>query len=291
MPSKFDDEIRRLWKPRKSSSHKGDFGRVFILAGSRGFSGAAHLSGMAAVRSGAGLVTVGVPQSIYNVTARREAEVMVKPFSCGRDGALSATALSQIQKFLKTQDAAAAGPGLSRSGGVEKILHALVKSSDIPLVLDADGLNAFEGQPGLLAKAGAPLVLTPHEGEFKRLFGNKPAASEAGRKREALETARRYNITLVLKGHRTVVAAADGQVFVNKTGNPGMATGGTGDVLTGMIVALLGQKFSVFDAACLGVYFHGLAGDLAARKTGQVSLAAGDLLEHLPQAFKKVLRF
>lgn len=291
MSSKIETEIRRIWKPRKASTHKGDFGRVFILAGSRGFTGAAHLAAMAAVRSGAGLVTAGVPQCVYTVIARREAEVMVKPFTSARDGAFSAAAVPAIMKFFETQDAAAAGPGLSRSPGVRKLVHTLVKKSRKPLVLDADALNVLEGMCGLLAGAKAPLILTPHEGEFKRLFGRKPASTAAGRRQDALDTARKYKITLVLKGHRTVVASPEGCVFVNSTGNPGMATGGTGDVLTGVITALLGQGFKPYDAARIGVYFHGLAGDLAVRKKGQVSLAAGDLLDHLPQAFKRILRF
>ena len=255
--------------------------------------GAAHLAGMGALRSGAGLVTVGVPESIYAVTARREAEVMVKPFICGAQGVFSLKSLAPIRKALAGQDVLAAGPGLSRRPETVLFLRRLLPEFAGPVVLDADGLNAFENHPDRLGTLRGRLIVTPHAGEFNRLFQKAgfrgDVASERERARQAAGAARKFGFWIILKGHKTVVAAPDGKVYLNATGNPGMATAGSGDVLTGVIAALLGQKFSFWDAARFGVYLHGLAGDLAAREKGEVSLVAGDLLEFLPAAFQKTL--
>lgn len=271
-------EIRKKWKPRRKDAHKGDFGRVFILAGSQGYTGAAHLTAMAALRTGAGLVTLGVPEKVYPILARREAEVMVRPFSFKSE--------KEILKFSKIQEILAMGPGLSQDPKIQKIIRKVAAKTSQPLVLDADGLNAIAKHVEILKKR-RQTILTPHPGEFKRLFG-KVSSSLTDRKKKALEAARKNGCVVLLKGHKTVIASPDGRVYVNTTGNPGMATGGTGDVLTGVIAALLGQKFSLWDAACFGAYLHGLAGDLAARKVGQVSLTAGDIIEFLPAAIRKV---
>lgn len=281
-------EIRKKWKPRNSQSHKGDYGRIFIVAGSRGLTGAAYLSAMAAVRAGAGLVTLGVPEAVYPIVARRAAEVMVRPFPSTRQGTLAFSARRAILNFAASQNVLALGPGLSRNPDTQKLIRSLLQTG-LPTILDADGLNAFRGHTAGLLKHAQPLILTPHPEEFKRVFQGRLLATELGRKQRAVETAKKFCTIMILKGHHTVVADARGRVYINLTGNPGMATGGTGDVLTGILAALIGQGFEPWDAARFGVYLHGLAGDLAARKLGEVSLAAGDLLEFLPAAIRKTL--
>jgi len=274
---------------RPATAHKGDFGRIFILAGSRGMTGAANLTGMAALRAGAGLVTVGVPDAVYLIIAKRDSELMVKPFPSTVRGSLSIKALPEIRRFAHTQDVIAIGPGLSQNPATQKLIRQVIAETAKPLVIDADGLNALRGHLTLLNKGSDPFILTPHPGEFCRVFGGKLDDSDALRKKRAAEAARKYGVVLVLKGHRTVVAAPDGEVFINKTGNPGMATAGSGDVLTGVIAALLGQGLSRDEAACLGVCVHGLAGDLAAEKVGQTGMTATDILHYLPAAFQKII--
>ena len=280
-------EIKSKWKPRKRTSHKGDFGRVFIVAGSHGLTGAAYLSAVAAMRAGAGLVTLGVPESIYSILAKRAREVMVSPFPATASGALAARALKTILKFSENQDVLALGPGLSQNRGTQKLVRELISKSACPVVVDADGLNALVGKTECLARASGRLILTPHPGEFLRVFGGSLTAEGEGRKKRARQVARQHGVVMVLKGNQTVVAHPDGRVYVNSTGNPGMASGGTGDVLTGILAALIGQHFSLWDAARFGVYLHGLAGDLARAKVGEISLIAGDVLDFLPQAICK----
>lgn len=281
-------KIRKSWKPRKKNSHKGDFGRVFILAGSEGLTGAAYLTAAAALKTGAGLVTLGVPRKVYTVLARRNAEVMVRPFPSTPAGTFSSAALKPALSFLKSQDILALGPGISQNPQTQKWVRRIILKNDLPAVLDADGLNAFQNNPDLLKKIKKTLILTPHPGEFARLFGKTVSLSEKDRETKAVWAAKTYGVYVVLKGSRTVVAGPKGEIYKNSTGNPGMAKGGSGDVLTGIIAALLGQKFSAWDAACFGVYIHGLSGDLAVRKTGEVSLCASDLIDRLPDAVLKI---
>ena len=255
--------------------------------------GAAHLAGMAALRAGAGLVTVAVPETIYPAVARREAEVMVKPLPATKAGSAALKSFPALRKALKNQDVLALGPGLSRHPETELLVRRLVREAELPVVLDADALNAFSGNPEGLRPLGGRAVLTPHVGEFLRIFGKNYAPllkKSRGRIQAAREAARKTGVFIVLKGHRTVVAAPQGKVYMNHTGNAGMATAGSGDVLTGIISAILAQGFSFWDAARFGVYLHGLAGDMAAREKGEISLVAGDLIEFLPAAFKKVIR-
>jgi NAD(P)H-hydrate epimerase len=236
------------------------------------------------------LVTLGVPEKVYPILARREAEVMVKPFPSTKDGAFSESAFKVILDYARNQDVIAIGPGLSRNPETQKLVRRLLPKILKPMVIDADALNALSGHRRLLRQSCGKAILTPHPGEFIRLFGGRLTAETALRKKRAIEVAKLNNIILLLKGHESIVASPEGKVYVNRTGNPGMATGGTGDVLTGMIAALLGQRFSLWDAARFAAYFHGLAGDLAAKKNGEVSLKAGDLLDFLPQAIKKTLK-
>ncbi len=272
---------------RKKTAHKGDFGKIFIVAGSRGMSGAARLTAMAALRSGAGLVTLGVPDSIYSIVARQDPEVMVMPFNSTSAGSLDLNSFVKISAVLKSQSVLALGPGLSRNTSTVKLIHKLILKSQIPTVLDADALNAIAGYPEILLQAQTPLFLTPHEKEFERVFG-VCCLNDLARKTAAREMAEKFGVYVILKGHRTVVAAPDGKLFVNQTGNPGMATAGCGDVLTGVLAGLLGRGKNYFETACLAVTAHGIAGDLAAKKMGQTSLIARDILEFLPVAFKKL---
>lgn len=283
---------------RPAAAHKGDFGRVFVLAGSRGMTGAANLAGMGALRAGAGLVTVGVPDAVYLVIAKRDSELMVKPLPSTAQGTLTLKALPEIRKFAHSQDVLAVGPGLSRHLTTQKLIRTVIAGTEKPIVIDADGLNALKGTLKILNKRDSPhygekgtvpFILTPHPGEFLRVFGGKLDESDALRKKRASEAAVKYGVVIVLKGHRTVVASPEGRSFVNPTGNPGMATAGSGDVLTGVIAALIGQGLSAYEAACLGVHVHGLAGDLAAKKVGEISLTAGDILRYLPDAFQTVV--
>lgn len=291
MPEPLVREIKAAWKPRRKSAHKGDFGRILILAGSKGLTGAAYLTALACLKSGAGLVTLGVPESVYPIFAKLAREVMVKPFPSTKRGSLSLKAYGPIKTFLATQDVLALGPGLSQDHETQKLIRQIVCSTKCPCVLDADALSVFQAKPQLFKKVEGPLILTPHPGEFTRVFGKKLSAIDSVRKKAAMETGRKFGVYMILKGHHTVVASPQGKCYLNSTGNPGMATGGSGDVLTGMIAAFLGQGMTAWNAARFGVYFHGLAGDLAAKKTGQVSLIAGDIIDFLPQAFKKVLGF
>lgn len=274
---------------RSPTAHKGNFGRIFILAGSRGMTGAAHLAGMAALRSGAGLVTIGIPDAVYLVIARRESELMIRPLPSTKKGTLSLKGFPEIQRFCATQNVLAIGPGLSQHSTTQKLIRKVLQTAELPLVIDADGLNALKGHLKVLDTCRGRAVLTPHPGEFVRVFGGKLDDSNVLRKKRALDAAQKHGAVIVLKGHRTVIAAPSGDCHINTTGNPGMATAGSGDVLTGMIAALMGQGLTHFEAACLGGHVHGLAGDMAAEKVGQISLTAGDILRFLPDAFKTVI--
>jgi NAD(P)H-hydrate epimerase len=241
--------------------------------------GAAVLAGEAAYRAGAGLVYYCCPSALADILAIKQTCGVVWPFE-------ERTAVAQILEYAQKCDVAVIGPGLSQSPAIAAAVREVVGALQIPFVLDADGLNAFEAFPELLSRGEAPRVLTPHPGEAARLLRTLPSDIQQDRTKAAKELAERFISVALLKGHRTVVA--DGKrVYVNKTGNPGMATGGSGDVLSGVIGALIGQKLSPFDAACLGARLHGKAGDVAARKLGQTSLMATDLLNALPEAFRK----
>lgn len=274
---------------RPATAHKGTFGRVFILAGSRGMTGSANLAGMAALRSGAGLVTIGVPDAVYLIIAKRDSEIMVRPLPSTSQGTLSLKGFSEIKRFCAIQNVLAIGPGLSQHITTQKLIRKVITETELPAVIDADGLNALKGHLKVLEACRGRAVLTPHPGEFVRVFGGKLNDSDVLRKKRTLDAAQKHGVVIVLKGHRTVIATPEGDCHINTTGNPGMATAGSGDVLTGVIAALIGQGLPYFEAACLGVHVHGLAGDLAVRKVGQVSLVAGDILRFLPEAFRTLI--
>lgn len=281
-------EISKYLLPRKVDSHKGDYGHVFVLAGSTGFTGAAYLCSQAAILSGSGLVTLGIPESLNPIMEVKLTEVMTKPLPETGAGTLSKNAFSQIVQFAEKADAVALGPGLSTNPETQNLIRKLITAIEKPLVIDADGLNALSGRLKLF-KGRTHTVITPHPGEMARLLTTTPGEIQKSRKKTAQKVAVEYNLTVVLKGYQTVVACPSGKVYVNNTGNPGMASGGTGDVLTGIIVSFLGQGIPAFEAAKLAVYIHGFAGDLAAKEKGEIGLIAVDILNYLPAAFKKLV--
>jgi NAD(P)H-hydrate epimerase len=260
---------------------------VFLLAGSTGMSGAAALCAMGALRAGAGLVTLGLPKSLHAPMAEKLTEAMFRVLPETKEGSLSAQGLADIASAIEKADAAAIGPGLSQHPQTKALVRQLLPRIAKPLVLDADALNAVAEDIGVLLKRPLPAILTPHPGEMARLVRLSPEQVQQDRQRIAVEFAKKYRVILVLKGHATVVASFEGGIYVNDTGNPGMASGGCGDVLTGMIAGLLGQKLSLWDAARLGVYLHGLSGDLAARERGEIGLIASDLADRIPQAIRR----
>jgi len=271
---------------RPSDSNKGSFGRVLIVAGSRGMSGAAVLCASGALRGGAGLVRLAVPEGILTIVAACNPCYTTAPLQQDEHGRLASAALPELLELVRNNSVAALGPGLGQSAELGDMIAFILEQTETPLVLDADALNVLVGRLGALRKHRGPVVLTPHPGEFARLLGCDIAAVQTQRQEMAAEFAQKHGVSVVLKGRGTVVT--DGRrVFVNTTGNPGMASGGTGDVLCGLIAALLGQKLEPFAAAQLGVHLHGRAGDLAREQLGEASLIATDLLDCLPHAFQQ----
>ncbi|MEW6447236.1 MAG: NAD(P)H-hydrate dehydratase [Bacillota bacterium] len=282
-------ELVGSWiSPRPAAAHKGSFGRVLVVGGSRGMIGAACLAAFAALRAGAGLVTLGVPRSLQDTAAAKLTEVMTHGLQETPEGSLSKAAYPEIMDLVGRSTVLALGPGMSQHPETVALVRELVSAAEIPVVLDADGLNAFAGEGKLFAGRKSPLIVTPHPGEMSRLLNVSVAAVQSDRVGIAEQTAREWGAVVVLKGARTVVASPDGFSAVNSTGNPGMATGGSGDVLTGVIAALAAQGYDLFRAAAAAVYLHGRAGDIAAGEKGQMGLVAGDLIESLPAACKEL---
>jgi len=276
--------------PRPDDAHKGTFGRVLIIAGSPGMSGAACLSGAAALRSGSGLVTVAVPKSIQSIVAAFEPSYTTVGLACDADEQLQIISDEELSSVLAGhiagRDAVAIGPGLGQTRGAVQFVRAAVRQVDAPLILDADAISIVAADQISLNRA-APTILTPHPGEFGRLTNSTASAVRMDRMDRAQEFARGNGVVLVLKGHRTIIT--DGaQYCENPTGNSGMATGGSGDVLTGVIASLCGQKLDPFTAAVTGVYAHGLAGDLCATASSGRGMIASDLLHWLPAAWAKM---
>ncbi len=263
---------------RREEAHKGDFGRVLILAGSVGFTGAPTFAARAAVRSGAGLVFLMVPEDIYAIEAVKNDEAMVFPLP----GDAKAAAVAALER-LRGCDVLLLGPGLGLTPFAEELTLSVLAASRAPTIIDADGITHVARHIDILDKLSCPVVMTPHEGEFARLSGDLPAK---GRLRAAADFASQHNVTLVLKGHRTVTAMPGGRTFVNTTGNPGMATGGSGDVLAGMILSLLGQGLPLEEAVPWAVCLHGAAGDLCAERFGQYAMTPTDMID----ALKSIMR-
>jgi NAD(P)H-hydrate epimerase len=277
--------VRRLIPDRRPSSHKGTYGHAGIIAGSVGKTGAAAMAAKSALRVGAGLVTVATPASVNDTLEAKLLEAMTVPMPETKERTLARAALEELLSFISARTAVAIGPGLTTHQETVELLHALVPRLEKPSVLDADALNALAGRISLLDACKVPPILTPHPGEMARLLDNATAQSvNADRVGVALTFAQARRVVLVLKGARTVVANPDGRAAICPTGNPGMATAGTGDVLTGMIVGLLAQGLGPWDAACAGAYLHGLAGDLASLRFGAAGMTAGDVIEQIPYA-------
>jgi ADP-dependent NAD(P)H-hydrate dehydratase / NAD(P)H-hydrate epimerase len=277
--------------PRKPEGHKGDYGHALIVAGSVGKSGAAVLASWAALRAGAGLVTVATPEPALPIVASHIPEVMTEPLAATEAGTVSLRCFEhgRFDNIAKGKSVLAIGPGLSAHDDTQHMIRKVLANRTIPLILDADGLNAFAGHAAELKHAGGNLALTPHPGEMARLLGCTTQDVQAWRVELAAKTAAELNACVILKGYHTVIAAPDGHAYINSTGNPGMATAGTGDVLTGMLAGLTAQygAKSWCSLLAFGVYLHGVAGDIAAEELGEAPLMASDLIRAIPQAYKR----
>lgn len=290
--------VQRALPPRRRESHKGNYGHVFVLAGSRGKSGAALMTGLGALRSGAGLVTVWLPKGLQRDVAGKVPELMTESLPETSEGTTDVVGGEKLLQHAKEANALVVGPGMTVHRNTQELIRTVVRRSPVPVILDADGINAFAGKPELLANdSQQPIVITPHPGEMGRLLGLTVARVQADRLATAQDFAQRYGVFVILKGFQTIVSTPSGQVFINPTGNPGMATGGSGDILAGIVARFLaawnrryhGVDFrALADSIAAAVYLHGLAGDLAAEEKGVESLIATDLLGCLPQAFKRV---
>jgi len=286
------DKVSPLIPQRPRYSHKGNYGHVLIIAGSKGKTGAAIMAAKACLRSGAGLVTLGIPKSLADVFHSRVTEEMILALPDKGDGTLSQRASRVILNFLNERATTLAiGPGIGISSDTKKLMDILIKTSTTPMLIDADGINSLKGERAIFSKSKTPIILTPHPGEMARLLGKQKGVSvktqdiEGNRINVPVSFAKETGAYLVLKGAPTIIAGPDGMAYINSTGNPGMASAGTGDVLTGMISAFLSQGLSPIHASILGVYMHGFAGDSAAAEKGEHPLIATDIIEKIPFAF------
>lgn len=274
---------------RKEDTHKRDFGHVFVIAGSRGMTGAAYLASQAALLSGSGLVTCGIPESLSAILAVKLTEAMALSLPETKSGSLSYSSEKMILDLAEKIDVVALGPGISRHEETKKLVKGLLKKLTKPVILDADGIISIADDPDILLKRKAPTILTPHPGEASVIMWKDVKDIQANREKAASYFAKKYKVIFVLKGHKTVIANTNGDTHVNTTGNSGMSTAGVGDILTGMISSFAGQGIDPYSAAVIGVYLHGLAGDLAAKEKGQFSMIASDVLHNLPQAIQDTI--
>jgi NAD(P)H-hydrate epimerase len=283
------EDVKALLPHRPLSAHKHSVGKIFILAGSRGYTGAPYLCSQAAMRIGAGAVILGVPHGIHSMMAKKVTEVMVTPLDETGEGTVSSSALQTIEDQVAWSDVVVVGPGLSRNADTGALLRTLIPRVRKPLVIDADGLNAVGTDAALLRRRKDPTILTPHAGELGRMIGERSAMIERFRVGMTRAQAANLRSILVVKGSPTATGTPSGAVYLNSSGNPGMATAGSGDVLTGMIAGLLGQGMTPETAAFSGVFLHGLCGDIAARHLGERSILAHDILDRIPDALVNVL--
>ncbi|MCJ7634721.1 NAD(P)H-hydrate dehydratase [Candidatus Bathyarchaeota archaeon] len=291
-----EQEVKNILPKRPGDVHKGTCGKIFLIAGSTGMTGAATLVSLSCLKSGAGMAILGIPMSLNNIMEVKVTEVMTKPLpDVRKKGALALRGLGEIMQALKWADCVALGPGLGQHFETVELVRRLVSRIELPLVIDADGLNAIAKDSSILNQAKAPLILTPHIGELSRLINVPIEEIAKDRIKYASESAKKFNCVLVLKGAPTIIGEPGGEVYVNPTGNAGMATAGSGDVLTGIIIGLLAQmifqknqdiKKSMLESALAGVYIHGLCGDLAKEEKGEMGMIAGDMMEKLPEALK-----
>jgi len=278
-------------RPRSRTAHKGDFGHCLVIAGSTGKTGAAALAAGSAVRAGAGLVTLAAPERVHDILEVKTTEAMTLPVPDGGKGFFIPRSLQALEEVLEGKDAVVIGPGISWNPETAAFVRNLIPRVAVPMVIDADGLNAVSDDPSiLLRRQRAEVVVTPHPGEMARLCGKTVQEIEADRISVASRFARDFDVHVILKGARTVVATPGGDVSINGSGNPGMASGGMGDVLTGVVASLLGQGYPASEACRLGVFIHGLAADLAAAEMGETGLTAGDVRDRLPYAYKNILQ-
>lgn len=274
------EQILSILPDRAKNAHKGDFGKILLLCGSKGYTGAAYLAAMGALRSGAGLVFLGVPESIYAIEAVKLNEAIVFPLP-DEDGKLSTAAIPEILERLPQMDAVLIGPGLGQSNDTLAVVSMVLKAAQSPVVLDADGINLIAAHKDIVRGRTNPTILTPHDGEFARLGGSM----DVDRLLAAEAMARELGSILLLKGHRTVVS--DGSTtYINTTGNPSMAVGGSGDVLAGIITAFVGQGVDPLQAAACGAWVHGAAGDICAAQIGQYGMLPTDMVQVLPRLLK-----
>jgi ADP-dependent NAD(P)H-hydrate dehydratase / NAD(P)H-hydrate epimerase len=281
-------DVAGLIGPRPAESNKGSYGHVLVVGGSLGKAGSVAMAGMAALRTGAGLSTVATPKSVLGTVAGFHPELMTEPLPETDAGTISSSALDRIGELAEGKSVLAVGPGISRDPQTAELVWTLVAQLQLPMVVDADGLNAFEGRAAELNGKGRTLVITPHPGEMARLAGSTIPEVQKDRLGVARKFAREHGVIVVLKGHRTLVVQPDGEAWVNTTGNPGMATGGTGDILTGMVAGMIAQHSKqAFQAVLAAVHLHGLAGDVMRESVGEHSLVATDLLKGLPEAFRR----
>lgn len=280
--------VSKCFKPFPSDAHKGTFGRVFIIAGSVGMTGAAALSAAAAVRSGAGLVTIGLPESLNDILEVKVTEAMTLPLPETSSRSVGPSALGKALNFANQCNAVVLGPGLSTKDETTEFVRRFIAECSVPMVIDADGLNAMAECPAIFKEVKAPIIITPHPGEMARLLSTTVSKIRADRIAAVKTAAEKFRCIAILKGARTLIATCEGKLFINPTGNAGMATGGSGDVLSGMIGAFLARGMKPYEAAAAGVYLHGLAGDLSAKQQGQICLAATDIIDYLPKAVNKM---
>jgi hydroxyethylthiazole kinase-like uncharacterized protein yjeF len=282
------DLVKSLLPRRQSDSHKGNFGHALLIGGSKGMMGAIQMSSLAALRAGAGLVTAALPKSMLPALQSSCMELMVKGLEEDSTGKISNSAQPLIKELLHKTNVCAIGPGMGTNSDAAELVRFVLAAGEQPVVIDADGINALQGKTQLLLDAKMPVVITPHPGEMARLTGLSIADIQAQRIDVARKFAQEWKVIIVLKGHKTIVAGSQGEIFVNLSGNQGMATAGSGDVLTGIITSFIAQGLKPFAAAVAGVYIHGLSGDIMAHKKSQRALIAGDLIAGLGEAFLNI---
>jgi len=282
------DELKKMVPRRSSHDHKGKFGHLLVIAGSRYYTGAAKLSACAGMRSGTGLVTLAVPSVVVDVIASSLMEIIFYPLPSTKEGTFAEEGAEKIIEFSKDKNAVLLGPGLSQHPSTANFVKKIVSHVEVPLILDADGLNAISDNPGILRMCKRTPVLTPHPGEMSRLIKKSTREIQQDREQCAIDFARQMNAVVVLKGHHTVIANTDGEYAINTTGGHGLSKGGTGDILAGLIAGLVAQGLSPYHASQLGVWIHGRAGDLAEQSLHPRSMTAGDLLDFLHQVWREL---
>lgn len=279
--------MRRLIQKRQANTHKGDYGRVGIIGGSQGFTGAPYLTSLAALRTGSGYAFTLIPKSLAPIMSIKLTEAIIRPIEDKDTGHFTMESFQDILKYIIDMDVLAVGPGMGVDADRSYLIKEIIKNIDIPMVLDADGLNCVSQDPNILRRDKSPLIITPHPGELARFLDLSIQKIQEKRVYYSEYMAKEYNMIVVLKGHKTVVASPKEGIYINESGNPGMASAGTGDVLTGMIASFLGQGIDPFHSAKLGVHLHGLAGDISRDRLGEYGMIASDLIGDIPEAIRR----